>query len=188
MDKTTRSRGHPRVSKKTRHGGSSGLRFGWAALFSLLVVIFFIGSLWLGKNFDFKTGLFPWVIGVAILALAISQLILDCLGKGNTRSADDYPVDAESELPVDVVNRRTAVIFGWIVGFFIAIWLLGFVIGGALASFVQLKFGARERWSVTLALTLFAWAFLYVFFERILHTPFPPGKLFVWLNLPLGAD
>lgn len=163
--------------------GSPRLHFGWSAAFSLLIVLFFVGALWVGRNFDFKTGLFPWAVAIIVLALAVPQLIRECLGKGGAPLGEDQPAEAEPELPADVVNHRTAVIFGWILGFFVTIWLLGFAIGGAVASFVQLKFGFREKWPITIALTLLVWAFVYVFFDKILNTPFPPGKLFTWLNL-----
>ena len=166
-----------------RQRGSPRLQFRWPAAFSLIIVLFFAGALWVGRNFDFKTGLFPWIVAIAVLALAVAQLIRDCLGKKDAPPAEDHPVEAEPELPAEVVNRRTAVIFGWIVGFFVTIWLLGFAIGGAVASFAQLKFGFKEKWPITIALTLLVWAFVYIFFEKILNTPFPPGKLFTWLNL-----
>jgi len=27
------------------------------------------------------------------------------------------------------------------------------------------------------------WAFIYCIFDRILHVPFPPGQLLLWLKL-----
>ena len=57
-------------------------------------------------------------------------------------------------IPAPEVARRTAVILGWIVGYLIAIWLLGFTLGGALCTFLSLKVGSRERWPVSLAMTV----------------------------------
>ncbi len=73
--------------------------------------------------------------------------------------------------------------FAWIFTWFVGIWLFGFTIGAPLCTFIQLKFGEREKWPLSLILTFVAWAFLYVVFERLLYVPFPEGELFVWLNL-----
>lgn len=103
-------------------------------------------------------------------------------GEGG-RNVDDQLTEAGLELPTDVVNRRTAGIFGWIIGYFIGIWLLGFSVRGILCTFIQLKIGAREKWLLSLLMTAFTWVLIYGFFDRVLHVPFPPGQLFVWLNL-----
>lgn len=83
--------------------------------------------------------------------------------------------------PIEVVNRRTAKIFGWIFGYLAAIWLLGFSVGLTLCAFLQLKLDGRENWPITLVLTSFAGALTYGFFERLLHIPFPRGLLAGWL-------
>ena len=93
------------------------------------------------------------------------------------------PDEGESELPLHVVNRRTIDIGLWIIGYFVAIWLLGFSIGVPLCTFLQLKAGSREKWAVTIILTVFSWAFIYCIFDRVLHVPFPPGQLLLWLGL-----
>jgi len=72
--------------------------------------------------------------------------------------------------------------FIWIVVYFLAIWLLGFSTGGALCCFLQLKFASREKWPITILLTIGLWAFIYLLFERVLHVPFPPGQIFEWMG------
>ena len=91
------------------------------------------------------------------------------------------------EIPAAVVVRRTAGIFGWIIGFLAAIWLLGFTLGGVLCTFVSLKVGSRERWPITLAITAGTLAFVYGVFDQALHVPFPPGQLFTWLGLEAAS-
>jgi hypothetical protein len=117
-----------------------------------------------------------------VLALTIGQLIMDFREKGD-RGGSDHAEEAGPEIPVDVVNRRTMSIFGWIIGYFAAIWLLGFSVGVPLCTFVQLKFGSREKWLLSLIMTAFAWAFIYCIFDRVLHVPFPTGQLLLWLGL-----
>ena len=99
------------------------------------------------------------------------------------RKIDDHPADTGPEIPVDIANRRTVVIFVWIIGYFLAIWLLGFSIGGVLCTFIQLKFGSREKWFLSIIFSFIAWIVIYGAFDRLLHVPFPPGQLLVWLKI-----
>jgi len=41
---------------------------------------------------------------------------------------------------------------------------------------------ARERWPISLALSLAGFVFVYGLFEKALSVPFPPGQLLVWLG------
>jgi putative tricarboxylic transport membrane protein len=157
-------------------------RFRWETLFSLFIMVVFIFAMAKSLRFDFRTGLFPWVIGFPVLALTIGQLVMDLRGKRD-RGSSDHTEEAGPEIPIDVVNRRTMIIFGWILGYFAAIWLLGFSIGVPLCTFIQLKFGSREKWLLSLIMTAFAWAFIYCIFDRVLHVPFPTGQVFLWLGL-----
>jgi len=41
---------------------------------------------------------------------------------------------------------------------------------------------ARERWPISIGLSLAGFAFVYGLFEKGLSVPFPPGQLLVWLG------
>jgi TctA family transporter len=157
-------------------------RLNWSVFFSLLIVIVLAVALWESRGFGFRAGLFPWAIGIPVLALAMLQLRLQLAGK--MKGPENNLVESDLKIPAGVVARRTAGIFGWIVGFLVAIWLLGFTLGGVLCTFLSLKVESRERWPITLAMTAGVGAFIYVLFVRALHVPFPPGQLFLWLGLP----
>jgi TctA family transporter len=150
-------------------------------LFTLTIVVVLGAALWQSLDFGFRAGLFPWAIGFPVLALALLLLVIQALGKEKLPAGG--LAAPEPGIPAGVAARRTVGIMGWIAGLLAAIWLLGFAIGGTLVTFLSLKFGSRERWPVTLALTAGAAAFVYFVFERALNVPFPPGQLFLWLGL-----
>jgi TctA family transporter len=154
-------------------------RFTRNALFTLLVALVLAAALWQSRDFGFRAGLFPWAIGIPVLALALLQLALELAGKGQ-EPATGAP-EADHRLPASEVGRRTASILAWIVGYLAAIWLLGFTLGGTLCTFLLLKLGSREGWPVSLAMTAGVAAFIYGVFERGLRVPFPPGQLLAWL-------
>ena len=154
----------------------------WAVVFALCLVVILAAALWQSRTFNVRAGLFPWVVGFPMFTFSLVQLTRELRGKAVVQSHAKSDDEEESVMPREVVNRRTAGMFGWIVGYFVAIWLLGFPVGGALCSFLQLKFGSKEKWLITITLTLGLWAFIYVLFERLLHVPFPAGYLFELLG------
>jgi TctA family transporter len=162
------------------HDGRGALRFNWETAFCFFIIVVLALALWHSRRFDFRSGLFPWVVGFPALALATLQLVMDLMAKEG-KTCEDPLIGVGPELPPKVVNRRTAGIFGWTIGYFVAIWLFGFSIGVPLCMFTQLKIGSREKWSLSLILTACAWVFIYGLFDRLLHVPFPQGLFFRWL-------
>jgi TctA family transporter len=151
-----------------------------AASFSFIIVVLLALALWQSRNFGYRAGLFPWVVGIPALVLAAAQLFIDVSGKTRFKAPDDSGVG--SEVPPAVVKQRTVNIGLWTVGFFIAIWLCGFSVAVPLATILYLKIAGREKWPITLAVAFGAWLFFYVLFDRGLNVPFPDPALLVWLG------
>lgn len=127
--------------------------------------------------------LYPWAIGIPMLVLAIVQVILDLKGV-TAKQSDATPMDYQFTKDVDpaTAKKRAITMFAWLVGFFFAIWLLGFPIGIALMMFTYLKFQGGESWVLSITLTLVAWLFFHGLFVRLLHLPFPDGLIMTWLG------
>jgi len=155
-------------TETARHGG---IHFGPAALFTLIVVVTIAVALFESRNFGFRAGLFPWVIGIPTLLLALVQLAKDVTRPKEARESEHEAISPEA------VRRRTVSILGWILGCFLAIWLLGFSYAVPLFIFIYLKLEAREGWLMTIAVTFFSWLFFYMLFERMLNVPFPDPLL-----------
>ena len=160
-----------------------GVRFTWAAAFSLAIILAFAGALWQSRNFPFMAGFFPWVVGFPVFCLSMVQFGLDLTGRSKAKVSHDELEDDDTGLPMSVVNRRTAGVFAWAFAWFACIWLCGFTIGAPLATFVQLKIGEREKWVLSFVLTAVAWGFIHFVFDRLLHIPFPKAQLVVWWKL-----
>jgi putative tricarboxylic transport membrane protein len=153
------------------------LRMGAPALFSAVVVLVLILALWQSRNFGFRAGLFPWAIGIPTLLLALLQLGKDITGRKKGRSTAGEGL-GKINVPPEVATRRTVLILGWIVGFFVLIWLLGFTYAVPLTILLYLKLAGREKWPITAVVTFVTWLFFYALFERTLNVPFPEGLLF----------
>ena len=144
----------------------------WHVVFTAVILVGFIWGVWQARDWGFRASLFPWVIGFPGTLLALAQLEIDVMGLVRQQRAR---IAARAADPV--VVRRTLSIVGWILGFFVSIWLLGFPITVPLCTFLFLKVGAGEKWFISILLTLMAWAGFYAIFVHSLSLPFPPGTL-----------
>jgi hypothetical protein len=117
---------------------------------------------------------------VPALGLAIVQLSRDLTGRRDVTDRGASAADANTPSPE--AGRRTAEIGAWILGMFAAIWLVGFALATLVTTFLYLKLGARERWAVSIALSVGGFLFVHGLFERVLAVPFPPGQLLAWLG------
>ncbi len=120
-----------------------------------------------------KSALFPLVIGIPTLILALIQVAIDIRG----RPPRAKPPGGGLDVPPEVLRRRTQVILLAIVGFVVASWLLGFTLAVPLVTLLYLKFGAGERWPISLALTVAAGLSFYLIFVQGLNVPMPEGLL-----------
>jgi putative tricarboxylic transport membrane protein len=130
-----------------------------------------------------RAALFPLVIGVPTLLLAAYIFGRECLRSTQEVKLEEHSFEQQPEIDPILVRQRTLSIGGWIVGFFVAIWLLGFTAAAAVATFLYLKFGAREQWPVSAALTVVAWLFFYGLFDYTLQMPFPDGAVLDWMHI-----
>ena len=132
-----------------------------------------------------RAAIFPWVIGLPSLLLAIYIFIQESFRSTREINAGES-LYSEPEVDPILARKRTVSIMCWIVGFFLAIWMLGFAPASAIATFLYLKFGARENWRMTTTLTVACWLFFFGVFEYALQLPFPHGAIvdFVHTHIP----
>jgi putative tricarboxylic transport membrane protein len=154
-----------------------GLRFDRRVAFTVCVVILLALALWQSRNFGVRAGLFPWVIGTPTLLLALFQLAKDLRGHEKV-SGPAFEGEGVVEVSPALASRRTWTILGWTVGFFMAIWLLGFAYAVPLTMVLYLKLAGREKWPITAVMAFGTWLFFYLLFERMLSVPFPDGLIF----------
>ena len=143
-------------------------------------------------NFGFgawepRAALFPWAIGLPSLLLAIYISVQEALRSTRKIKMEEHILEPQPEIDPILARQRTLSITGWIVGFFAAIWLLGFIAASAVATFLYLKLSAKERWAPAVGLALVAWLFFYGLFDYGLHMPFPTGALFEWVRINIPA-
>ena len=154
------------------------------AIFSFLFLIFFIVFAYVAKDWRLQARLYPWVIGIPMVILALVQVILDLKGV-ERKQQDAAPVDfqfAQATVSPAVAKRRAITMFAWFFGFFFGIWLLGFSLTIPLMVFGYMYIQSKEKLWLTLTLTAIAWLFFWSLFVKLLTLPFPDGVIFTLLG------
>jgi hypothetical protein len=140
--------------------------------------VLFAWALWEARDWGFRASLFPWVIGFVGLPLVVIQFGLDLRRFIKLRLQEKAVAPRQGS---SVVTRSTMTITCWILGYFVALWSLGFSVAVPLVTALYLKV-AGERWFLIVPLTFSAWG-LYYMFSYFLHVPFPEGLLLSWVGI-----
>jgi hypothetical protein len=141
-------------------------------LFTLFIGAVMAGALWVARPWPIRASIGILVLGSLGVLLAVWQLVLELRRKNGAleRSPLESPV-AEAENKWGNVE-----IWSWIVGFYLLIVLIGFMITVPIFVLAYSKFyGAR--WALSIMLSAIAWSFVYGVFEKILHVPWPTPLL-----------
>jgi hypothetical protein len=128
-----------------------------------------------------KAALFPLVISIPLFFLAAAEILWVVFGSGKQAAASDFKLS--DHLPQAVALRRTLLAVGWILGFFLAIVLLGFLIAVPAFVFLYLKLQGKQGWIFSAVFTAGLFGFFYGLFDLLLHLPFPPGVLLSLVGL-----
>jgi hypothetical protein len=149
-------------------------------LFTLCIIIIAAYAVYTARDWPLGTRLFPWFVGIPVLALSLVQIVLELyqaprVGKGTKVETGDLQVDLN--MSTGLVARRTAGYFGWLLGLFFGIWIFGFFISIPLFAFLYLKLQAKEGWLVSSALTLGVFVFFIGLFDQVLHILWPDPLL-----------
>lgn len=144
------------------------MRISGPAIFSLTLAAVAAYAVVAALAWPLKAGLFPLVMGIPLLALALTQLGLDLRDAGE-------PAEAAPQ----TARRRTLAIFAWMAAFIVLVLLLGFPIAVPFFVFCYLRMQSRAGWGLSIALAAAAWGFFHVVFERLLHFPFEAGLLLI---------
>ncbi|MFQ5683729.1 MAG: hypothetical protein ACE5HC_10715 [Candidatus Binatia bacterium] len=156
------------------------MRFQPRILFTLCVIIVAACAVYTARDWPLGTRLFPWAVGIPVLALSLVQILLECYhafrpGKETHVETGDLQVDWS--ISTSLVARRAANFFGWLLGLFFGIWIFGFFIAIPSFGFLYLKLQAKEGWLMSSALTLGVFVFFIGLFDQIIHVLWPSPLL-----------
>lgn len=141
-------------------------------LFTSFIGMVMAAALWFARDWPIRASIGILVLGAIGVLLAIWQLALDL------KSAAAHPERSQFEMPVIEQQSRwgNVEIWGWIIGFYLLILVIGFPIAVPVFVLAYSKaYGAS--WRLGVLLSAIAWGFVYGVFEKILHVPWPTPLL-----------
>lgn len=127
-----------------------------------------------------KAALFPLVIAIPLFFLAAAEVLWALLG-ASAHGASDFKLS--DHVPQSVALRRTLYAAGWILAFFLAIVLLGFLIAVPAFVLAYLRIQGKRGWVFSVVFTAVVWSLFFGLFDLLLHLPFPAGLILAWVGL-----
>jgi hypothetical protein len=159
------------------------MRISAVSAFSLFLAIVAAYAVVSASSWPLKAALFPLVMGIPLLVLALVQLVFDLQGKTDPAEGPAMDLAPSADVAPELAHRRTIAIFAWMAAFIVLVLLIGFPLAVPIFMFCYLMLQSAVGWWRSLALTAGAWGFFYGLFERLLHFPFGPGLIQTWLGL-----
>lgn len=143
-------------------------------VFNLAIVTVISTGLYLSRNWPTETALFPRAIGFPVLALSLVTFVMGLfdLRPGWKRVAAEGIPPADRKFVVSAAR-----IFGWLVGFAIAIWALGFQFAAPLFVLSYMRLEGRTSWFACVLFTVGAAAFIFIVFALLFHVTWPTGAV-----------
>ena len=143
------------------------MRLSGAALFSFGLACMAAYAVIAALRWPPKAALFPLVMGIPLLVLALVQVVIDLR-------------DRAVAAPADV--RRAGAVFAWMAGFIVLVLLAGFPVAVPVFVLAYLLIAGREGWGRSVMLAAAAWGAFHLLFQRLLHFPFEPGLISGWFQ------
>jgi hypothetical protein len=140
------------------------VRVNAAAVFSAGLAAAAAYAVFTALRWPSKAALFPLVMGIPLLVLAIAQMVTDLR---DPPMPEDSPKGALAAVGV----------VAWMAGFIVLVLLIGFPLAVPVFIFGYLVIAGREPWPLSLALAIVAWGVFYLLFQRLLHFPFEAGLI-----------
>jgi hypothetical protein len=147
---------------------------------SLLIIAVAIG-LYLSRNWNSTTALFPRAVCIPILAVLVAILAVDI--KQGQRQKINGETDGDGDREFSAITSRTVKYFGWLVGFGVLIWAIGIVYSIPIYVFSYLKTLGKQSWLKSGLYAAGAVAVIYILFEFAFHVAWPEGTLLSILHL-----
>ena len=154
------------------------MKFRISILLPVFVVIFFSYALFGARDFSFMSQVFPLTIATGGLILTVFWLVNDLRSEGKVVEQEGLiDIALDRSLPADVTRNRSLRIWGYLLGLYMGIWLIGFKISITLFFVLFLKLEGRMSWLVTVGLTAAAIIVFLFGFEAILPVFWPEGLI-----------
>ena len=160
-------------------------RFDFGVAFTSFIGAIFAFAMILALGYKAGGQLFPLMASVLGLALTLWQLLFVEIARSTFDSASDFvDIAVDDSVPSRIAFLKALKYFLWIVGFYMAIWLVGVKIAMFFYFVLFLRLEGKASWKLIAILTSSATYFVFFHFEKILSIHWPEAIIQRWLDLP----
>ncbi|OGP63254.1 MAG: hypothetical protein A2169_08420 [Deltaproteobacteria bacterium RBG_13_47_9] len=149
------------------------------SLIVVIVMMLIIMSLSLGLQY-FATKLLPLLIGSMVLILAVIALARD-MKAGHSLKVTTAATETDAAGKTSVEASQYLRIAAWILGFSVAIYVVGFLIAIALFVGAYIKRHA-SNWPATIITAVIFTGIIHIVFNFALKADLYKGQLLMWLG------
>ena len=146
--------------------------------FTCLWIIALAVGLYVSRNWNSTTALFPHAVGFPILALLVVILVVD-IRKGRRQKKKEEAEDKEFLTK----NRWMLLYLGWLAGFAFLIWVIGMVYSIPIYLFSYMTIQGKYSWLKSGLYAVGATAFVFILFRYAFSVAWPEGELISLLGL-----
>ena len=148
--------------------------------FTSLWIIALAIALYVSRNWNSTTALFPQAVGFPMLALLVAILVVD-IKKGQRQKENAKAADDDREFSFK--NRSMTVYLSWLVGFAVLVWAVGLVYSVPIYIFSYMKIQGKYSWLKSAIYAAVTTAFIVVLFQYAFKVSWPEGDLLSILGL-----
>lgn len=160
-----------------------GIRFQPRTILTLLFILVFAYVVYAAWDMPIQAKLYPWTVGLIALALLAYQLVREIMPSDTENSRETgVDIDFTDEEASREGKRKALELFGWLYGFALLLWLLGFFVSVPLMVLAYML-RHRESMVMTISLPVGCGLVTWIVFGHFLHLPFPPGIILEALGL-----
>ncbi|MDZ4246324.1 MAG: tripartite tricarboxylate transporter TctB family protein [Dehalococcoidia bacterium] len=160
------------------------MKFKKHMIFTLVLFVAFILAVIEASTWPLRASILVLVLGGAGAVLLAIQAFLELRRDPNEsqgQSGMDIVVDENQK--TKEAKRRSLIIWAWLLGLTLGIWLFGFFVAIPVFAFAY-PVVHKGRWFTSLVIAIVCFALLYGLFEFVMHLPWPDPKIppFPWLQ------
>ena len=148
--------------------------------FTSLWIIALAIALYVSRNWNSTTALFPQAVGFPMLALLVAILVVD-IKKGQRQKENAKAADDDREFSFK--NRSMTIYLSWLVGFAVLVWAVGLVYSVPIYIFSYMKIQGKYSWLKSAIYAAVTTAFIVVLFQYAFKVSWPEGDLLSILGL-----
>jgi hypothetical protein len=151
------------------------MQYGFTTFFIIMIAV----CLYIAKDWNFETALFPRAVGFPMLVLMMAILAIDI--KKGWRQDKDGKTDDD----VEFIRKtgRMARYLGWLIGFVFLTWAIGIDYTIPIYIFSYMKIEGKYGWLKCGIYAAATTVFITILFEYVFRVAWPEGALIRILNL-----